>query len=216
MSAREHYTGLKYPDWLESLTEAKTAVEKEQFRRYILRLRDRQSGRDIEQKSMEIMDQILHLHEYVRARGIACYVSKGSEVDTRPLIRKALDGNKRVLVPVVKKGDIDLFFSEIKDLGKELAPGSFNIPEPREEYLRPESLDAVDVMFVPGIVWDKEGYRLGWGRGYFDRVLKTLPEHVRSIGLSFNLQLVSRVPRDQFDLPVSTVVTESRVVRCHT
>jgi 5-formyltetrahydrofolate cyclo-ligase len=80
MSTREHYTGLKYPDWLESLTEAKTAVEKEQFRRYILRLRDRQSIRDIEQKSMDIMDQVLHLHEYVRARGIACYVSKDSEV----------------------------------------------------------------------------------------------------------------------------------------
>ncbi len=172
------------------MTEAKTAVEKEQFR-------------------------VLHLHEYVRARGIACYVSKDSEVDTRPLIRKALDNNRRVLVPVVKKGDIDLFFSEIKDLGKELAPGSFNIPEPKPEHLRPESLDAVDVLFVPGIVWDKEGYRLGWGRGYFDRVLKTLPEHVRSIGLSFNLQLVNRVPRDQFDLPVNTVVTESRVVRCH-
>jgi len=197
------------------LTEAKTAVEKEQFRRYILRLRDRQSVRDIEQKSMEIMDQVLHLHEYVRARGIACYVSKDSEVDTGPLIRKALDSKRRVLVPVVKKGDIDLFFSEIKDLGKELAPGSFDIPEPKPEYLRPESLDAVDVLLVPAIVWDKEGYRLGWGRGYFDRVLKMLPEHVRSIGLSFNLQFVSRVPRDQFDLPVNTVVTESRVVRCH-
>jgi len=82
--------------------------------------------------------------------------------------------------------------------------------------LEASTFDTVDVMFVPGIVWDKEGYRLGWGRGYFDRVLKTLPEHVRSIGLSFNLQLVSRVPRDQFDLPVYTVVTESRVVRCHT
>src|SRR5256714_8660959 len=163
----------------------------------MLRLRDRQSVGEIEQKSQDIIDQVLHLHEYVRARGIACYVSKGSEVDTRPLIRKALDSNKRVLVPVVKKGDIDLFFSEIKDLGKELVPGSFNILEPREEFLRPESLDAVDVMFVPGIVWDKEGYRLGWGRGYFDRVLKTFPEHVRSIGLSFKLHLVSPVPPDQ-------------------
>ena len=215
MSSREHRTSYEYPNWLEILSEAQTAVEKEQFRRYILRLRDRQSTRDIEQKSMEIMDQVLHVNEYVRARGIACYVSKDSEVDTRRLIRKALDGQRRVLVPVVKKGDIDLFFSEIKDLGKELAPGSFNIPEPRPEYLRPESLDAVDVLLVPGIVWDKEGYRLGWGRGYFDRVLKTLPEHVRSIGLSFNLQFVNRVPRDQFDLPVNTVVTESRVVRCH-
>src|SRR6266567_4929937 len=151
MSNGEHCTGCEYPDWLESLTEAKTAVEKEQFRRYILRLRNRQSTRDIEQKSMEIMDQVLLLHEYVRARGMACYVSKDSEVDTRRLIRKALDNNRRVLVPVVKKGDIDLFFSEIKDLGKELAPGSFNIPEPKPEFLRPESLDAVDIMFVRSV-----------------------------------------------------------------
>src|SRR5256885_13560784 len=191
MSAREHYTGFKYSDWIESLTEAKTAVEKEHFRRYVLRLRDRQSIRDIEQKSMEIMDQVLHLHEYVRARGIACYVGRGSEVDTRPLIRMALDTNRRVLVPVVKKGDIDLFFSEIKDLGKELVPGSFNILEPREEFLRPESLDTVDVMFVPGIVWDKEGYRLGWGRGIFDRVLKTPPEPGRSIRLLVKLPPVN-------------------------
>ncbi len=197
------------------MSEAHTAIEKEHLRRYILRLRDRQSPGEIEQKSIEITDQVLHLHEYVRARGIACYINKGSEVNTRPLIRKTLDQDKRVLLPVVKKGDIELFFSEIKDLGTELAPGSFGILEPKPEFLRPENLDAVDVLFVPGIAWDKEGYRLGWGRGYFDRVLKTLPAHTRSAGLAFNMQLIHRIPRDQFDLPVDMVVTESRVIRCH-
>ncbi len=197
------------------MSEAHTAVEKNQLRRYILRLRDRQSPMEIEEKSGDITDQVLFLHEYVRARGIACYINKDSEVDTRPLIRRALDQGKRVLVPVVKKGDIELFFSEIKGLGTELAPGTFNILEPKPEFLHSQSLDLVDVLFVPGIVWDKEGYRLGWGRGYFDRVLKNLPPHVRSVGLSFNMQLVNRVPRDQFDLPVDMVVTESRAIRCH-
>jgi len=69
------------------------------------------------------------------------------------------------------------------------------------------------VIFVPGIVWDREGYRLGWGRGYFDRVIKNLPPHVRSAGLAFNMQLIGKVPRDQFDVPVDMVVTESRVIR---
>ena len=185
------------------------------MRRYILRLRDRQSIGEVEQKSQEITDQVLHLHEYVRARGIACYVNKDTEVDTRVLIRTALGQGKRVLVPVVKKGDVELFFSEIKDLGKELAPGTFGILEPKPEFVRPVSLDEVDVILVPGIVWDREGYRLGWGRGYFDRAIKKRPQHVRSAGLAFNLQLISRVPRDQFDVPVDMVVTESRVIRCH-
>lgn len=214
MPFREYCTGCEYSDWLESLSEAHTAVEKEHLRRYILRLRDRQSLGEIEQKSNDITDQVLHLHEYVRARGIACYVSKGSEVNTRLLIRTALDQGKRALVPVIKKGEIELFFSEIKDLGTELAPGSFDILEPKPEFLRPVGLDAVDVLLIPGIAWDKEGYRLGWGRGYFDRALKTRPSHVRSAGLAFNMQLVNHIPRDQFDLPVDTVVTESRVIRC--
>ena len=196
------------------MTEAQIAVEKENLRRYMLRLRDRQSVGEIEQKSQDIIDQVLHLHEYVRARGIACYVNKDSEVNTRPLIRATLDQEKRVLIPVVKKGDIELFFSEIKDLGSELAPGTFGILEPKPENVHPVSLDTVDVMFVPGIVWDREGYRLGWGRGYFDRVIKNLPQHVRSAGLAFNMQLIGKVPRDQFDVPVDMVVTESRVIRC--
>ncbi len=197
------------------LGKAQIAVEKENLRRYILRLRDRQSISEVEQKSQDIVDQVLHLHEYVRARGIACYVNKDTEVDTRVMIRTALDQGKRVLVPVVKKGDVELFFSEIKDLGKELAPGTFGILEPKQEFVRPVGLDEVDVIFVPGIVWDREGYRLGWGRGYFDRAIKKLPPHVRSAGLAFNLQLITRVPRDQFDVPVDMVVTESRVIRCH-
>ncbi|TMI47567.1 5-formyltetrahydrofolate cyclo-ligase [Candidatus Bathyarchaeota archaeon] len=196
------------------MTEAQIAVEKENLRRYMLRLRDRQSVGEIEQKSQDIIDQVLHLHEYVRARGIACYVNKDSEVNTRPLIRATLDQEKRVLIPVVKKGDIELFYSEIKDLGSELAPGTFGILEPKPENVHPVSLDTVDVMFVPGIVWDREGYRLGWGRGYFDRVIKNLPQHVRSAGLAFNMQLIGKVPRDQFDVPVDIVVTESRVIRC--
>src|SRR5207244_1090481 len=161
----------------------------------MLRLRDRQSVGEIEQKSQDIIDQVLHLHEYVRARGIACYVNKDSEVNTRPLIRAALDQEKRVLIPVVKKGDIELFFSETKDLGSELAPGTFGILEPKPENVHPVSLDTVDVIFVPGIVWDREGYRLGWGRGYFDRVIKKVPQQVSSAGLAIKLALISMFVR---------------------
>ena len=193
--------------------EAQTAVEKDNLRRYILRLRNRQSIGEVQQKSEDIVDQVLLLNEYVRARGIACYVSKDTEVDTRVLIRTSLDRGKRVLIPVVKKGEVELFFSEIKDLGKELAPGTFGILEPKLEFVRRVELDAIDLMFVPGIAWDKEGYRLGWGRGYFDRVIQKLPSHVKTAGLAFSLQLINRVPRDQFDVPVDMVITESRVIR---
>lgn len=197
-------------------SEQGTSLEKGQLRNYISRLRERLSSLETEEKSSDILDQILRLREFLQAKVIASYVSKDNEVDTRQLIRKALDQRKKVLIPVVKKDAVELTFSEIKNLGSELAPGSFGLLEPKPEFLRPTGLDSIDVLFVPGIAWDRAGYRIGWGRGYFDRTLKMLPDHVCSIGLGFDLQLVQRIPREQFDLPVKMVITESHMIRCQT
>lgn len=196
--------------------EPGVSLEKGQLRNYISRLRERLSSLETEEKSNDILDQILGLREFLQAKVIASYVSKDNEVDTRQLIRKALNQRKKVVIPVVKKDVLELTFSEIKNLGSELAPGSFGVLEPKPEFLRPAGLDSIDVLFVPGIAWDRAGYRIGWGRGYFDRTLKMLPDNVCSIGLGFDLQLVQRIPRDQFDLPVKMVITESHMIRCQT
>jgi 5-formyltetrahydrofolate cyclo-ligase len=194
--------------------EPGVSLEKSQLRNYVSRLRERLTSLEVEDKSSEILDQVLDLHEFLEAKTIACYVSKNNEVETRQLIRRALVQKKRVAVPMVNKDSLELKFSEIKNLGAELAPGNFGVLEPRPEYVRPVGLAAIDVMLVPGIVWDHEGYRIGWGRGYFDRTLKMLPETACSIGLGFDLQLIQHIPRSQFDVPVKIVVTESRMIRC--
>lgn len=194
--------------------EPNVSLEKEQLRNYILRLRDRLSSLEIEEKSTDIIDQIIHLREYLQAKGIASYVSKDSETSTRKLIRTALDQRKRVLIPIVNKEKVELGFSEIKNLGNELEPGSFGILEPKPEFRRPAGLGSIDVLFVPGIAWDKNGYRIGWGRGYFDRTLKMLPKNVYPIGLGFDLQVIQRIPRGQFDVPVKMIITESNIIRC--
>ncbi len=167
---------------------------------------------DLETKSSRIAEKVIQMREYSEAGTIACYVSKGSEVRTPALIQEALSWGKRVLVPVVNRDTTALLFSEINGLD-ELTPGTFGVPEPR--HLRIRELDSADVIFVPGIAWDLSGYRLGWGRGYFDAALKQRPERTTSVGLAFELQIVDRVPRAQFDLPVDLLVTENRVVQCH-
>ncbi|HZY93984.1 MAG TPA: 5-formyltetrahydrofolate cyclo-ligase [Candidatus Bathyarchaeia archaeon] len=192
------------------------SLEKEQLRNYILRLRQRLSKLEVEEKSNEILDQILGVREFQQAKVVASYVSKDNEVDTRMLIRRALDQRKQVLVPLVKKDTTELVFSKIKNLGTELAPGKFGVMEPKPEFFRQQDITSANLLFVPGIAWDKEGYRLGWGQGYFDRTLKMLPGNVCSIGLGFDMQFVKRVPRDQFDLPVKMAITESRIIRCQT
>lgn len=187
------------------------AAEKERLRRRILQLRNQQTPAEVRAKSLRITETVTGLPEYRKARVIASYVDKGSEVRTRPIIRKALASRKSILVPIVNKESRNLLYSEIKGL-HELAPGAYDIPEPKREHRRLRDLETAGVVFVPGIAWDLDGYRLGWGKGYFDTVLKRLPDRSVAIGLGFDLQVVERVPRAQFDLPVDMLITESRVV----
>lgn len=194
------------------MTRIDVAAEKERLRRRVLQLRELQTPMEVEAKSLKITRTVASLPEYRKARAIACYVDKGNEVKTRPLILKALAARKKVLVPIVSRESRSLVFSRILNLD-ELAPGAFDIPEPKPDSRRITGLETAGVIFVPGIVWDFNGYRIGWGKGYFDTVLKQLPDKSVSIGLAFELQVVEKVPRAQFDLPVDMVVTETRVVR---
>lgn len=196
------------------MTRIDVAAEKERLRRRILLLREQQTPSEVETKSLKITETLTQLPEYRKARVIASYVDKGNEVQTRPLIRKALASRKKVLVPIVNKERRNLDFSEIKSLD-ELVPGAFDIPEPKPDLRRLTDLETMEVVLVPGIAWDFDGYRVGWGKGYFDTVLKRLPDKSLAVGLAFDLQVVDRVPRAQFDLPVDMVVTETKVVRSH-
>ncbi len=188
------------------------AAEKNVLRHRILELRDNMDLSDVEAKSLKITESIIALPDFAKAETIACYVNKGSEVQTRPLIRKALAAEKKILVPIIKKDDPELIFSEIPSL-YELSPGPFGIMEPNPSKRKPRDVSRADMVVVPGIVWDVYGHRIGWGRGYYDRVLKKLWKETPSIGLAFDLQLIDEIPREQFDLPVKILVTESRVIR---
>ena len=177
------------------------AVEKKKLRGRMLHQRDALTPAEIQRKSLRVVGNVLTLPEFQTAKIVACYVNKGSEVETKPIIRNVLTSSKKVLVPTVT-GERDLVFSELRSL-EELVPGTFGILEPQPDLTRP----------IPGIVWDSQGYRVGWGKGYFDAVLERLPSWATSIGLTYDQQVVERVPREEFDLPVDLIVTETRVIR---
>lgn len=187
------------------------AVEKKKLRGRMLHQRDALTPAEIQRKSLRVVGNVLTLPEFQTAKIVACYVNKGSEVETKPIIRNVLTSSKKVLVPTVT-GERDLVFSELRSL-EELVPGTFGILEPQPDLTRPRSLETVDLAFIPGIVWDSQGYRVGWGKGYFDAVLERLPSWATSIGLTYDQQVVERVPREEFDLPVDLIVTETRVIR---
>lgn len=114
---------------------------------------------------------------------------------------------KRVVVPVTRPRTKRLSLSEVRDPGRELAPGAFGVPEPVPSARRPVPVRELDLVLVPGLAFDRRGHRLGHGHGYFDRFLARLPKTTPVIGLAFKFQLLERLPSDPHDRAVHTVLT---------
>ncbi|MCX7018814.1 MAG: 5-formyltetrahydrofolate cyclo-ligase [Candidatus Sumerlaeota bacterium] len=134
------------------------------------------------------------------AGAVFAYVSKGREADTHALISELWRQGKIIITP--------------SNSGRGAAPDKFVMRGAAGGDERSAGIGEirrmVDVVIVPGLAWDGQGYRIGYGGGYFDRVLACLNPDALKIGLAFEFQVVGRLPVDPWDVPVDVVITESR------
>ena len=135
----------------------------------------------------------------------------GSEWDSRTLVATALAQRKIVALPRVIAATRELEFGIVADLELDIAPGYQGIPEPRA-HCAPIAIGTVDWVLVPGVAFDEAGRRTGYGGGYYDRLLPSLPAAVPRIAGAFDLQLVARVPSAAHDIAVDAIVTETRTI----
>jgi 5-formyltetrahydrofolate cyclo-ligase len=146
------------------------------------------------------------------AHVVHCYIGIGSEVVTEELLRGLLLRGQRVVCPRVNdRGTLDhLEISQIESL----VAGPMGLREPDAEHTRAVDLAEVDVMLIPALAFNRAGYRLGYGRGYYDRVMEEMAGHGRAttVGLSFESQLVDELPREEHDQPVDLIVTEVQTI----
>lgn len=162
---------------------------------------------DRAQKSSKIARKLFLLKEFLKAKTVLFYLSFDGEVDTLRMIQDTIKQGKRVAVPVIKRDERDIVPSLLKDLGAELTKGPYGVLHPKSEYIRPISLDAIDLVVVPGLAFDEAGNRLGRGMGYYDRFLSRLPKDVPTIGLAFDFQIIRDFPPlEPHDLSVSKVL----------
>jgi len=179
---------------------------KRALRKEILDKRNRMKKEDIIKKSRGIREKLFLMPEFMNSKTIAFYISFGSEVFTHSMIKELL-GKKRILAP--KTTDNEIIFSEIGDFN-ELKPGKFNILEPVD--IKEADHNKIDLIIVPGIVFDKKGHRIGYGYGFYDKLLKKI--NCKKIGLAFSLQIVDKIPKEDYDVAVDKIVTEEEVINC--
>ena len=167
---------------------------------------------EIKEKSNIIKENLFSLDEFKGAKNIMMYVSFNSEVDTQDLIKGLLDKEKNVIVPFVQKNNPILQLSELKSFN-ELEPKTLGILEPKDNFIREFNIKKVNLVIIPGIVFDQNGHRIGYGYGYYDRFLKKLNKDVKKIGFAFEFQLVDKIPEEQHDVPVDIIITEKRSLK---
>ena len=160
--------------------------------------------------------RLLALPELAAAREVLAYLPIRNEVDTSLVAERLLAGGKRLLLPRCRKnapGQLDL--GPVSCL-EEAVPGHYGILEPPEGCCRAPEAFAPDVVLVPGVAFDLQGGRLGFGGGYYDRLL-ALPMAARAfaVGVCYAFQLLPLLPTEPWDRPVNAVVTELQTVVVH-
>ncbi len=161
-----------------------------------------------EEKSREITGRLLRLPEILAAGTVFVYLSFGSEVDTLSLTAELLSMGKRIAVPVCDPQTHTMEAVEIGDITS-LKPSTYGILEPDSTAKRVPKKE-VDIVMVPGLAFDQEGYRLGYGGGYYDKYLEEFAGI--SIGVCFRECLADRLPRENYDKPVDRIMTEKGLV----
>lgn len=187
-------------------------LEKKSIRNTILEIRNYLKSEEVDKLSGEIMSNLIKIPIFEKSKKIMVYLSFKNEVDTFKLISFCQKKGKDIIVPFTIEKDKRIVPSLIKDIDKELVKSKFGYLQPSPEHLKPIDDKEIDLIIVPGVAFDRLGYRIGFGGGYYDRFLSKLKHKVTTIGLAYDFQIISRVPAEEFDIPLDYIVTEKRII----
>lgn len=162
-----------------------------------------------EQKDLLILNNFKQSSLYLSCKSLFVYVSGKIEVDTRRLIGCALKSGKKVACPVCDTNECTIKFYYINSLS-ELKCGAYGIEEPDISLCAEATADKETVVIVPGLSFDLNGYRLGFGKGYYDRFISSNTEPTY-VGLCYSDCICKALPNNEYDKKVSAFVTEEKI-----
>lgn len=179
--------------------------EKEKVRKSMLEMRKGHPEEERDWKSDRVMERFFDLEEYRGAEVVALYLSRKDEVDAWKLVEAAAE-KKSVVLPIVKGRGISFVYYEKHG---RMRRGPYGIMEP----VGSEFSGKIDLMAMPGVAFDREGNRLGMGKGYYDKYLAGAEKPGALVGLCFDFQVLEGLPKESFDVPVGIIVTDRRTIR---
>lgn len=189
---------------------ARLSARKEEIRRQAHTARRHLPNKDA--VSRRITARLLALEAYQAATTVLYYVDVRDEVRTRPILAAAVHSDKRIVVPYCVEDQLRLLSLDSMD---EMVAGAYGILEPREELRSlPEkqvAAEQLDLVLVPGLAFDRQGGRIGYGKGYYDRLLAAARRDTLLIALAYDCQIFDAIPMQPHDIYMDAVLTESAI-----
>jgi 5-formyltetrahydrofolate cyclo-ligase len=192
-------------------TDEEHVRSKADVRRRILTIRSSLPEETRKEASTAICRRTVGLPEFARAATVMLYASFGSEVQTSDLVEHASRAGKTVCFPRVLQPRVMAAY-RVADPSRDLVPGTWGIQEPRDS-LREVAPEDIDLVIVPGSVFDVQGRRYGYGGGFYDTYLPRTRPGIVHVGLAFEAQIVEELICGPHDVSMHVIVTERRVLR---
>lgn len=179
---------------------------KTDIRRSLLAERQALSAAQAAAWSERIQDHLLAAAEFARARTVALYAPFRREVQTQRLFEALIRSGRTALYPRMRGRSPEMDFCPVADFS-EMVPSRMGYPEPAPAAPAAE-LAAIDLMVLPGVGFDRQGVRLGFGAGCYDRIVGRLRADAVTVGVAYRFQVVDRLPRMDHDVPVKRLLCE--------
>ncbi len=163
---------------------------------------------EIDTKSAAITEKLFSLECIGKAKTVCMFLSAFNEPDTIPIAKKLWQKQCKVVVPISNTKTNTISLSYIDSLG-DLCEGAYGILEP--PVIKNADTGDIDTVLIPGLAFDRDGGRMGFGKGYYDRFL--INTNAIKIGLCYDFQLLDNIPKESHDIPVNYIITEKEILK---
>ncbi|WDP92125.1 MAG: 5-formyltetrahydrofolate cyclo-ligase [Desulfobacter sp.] len=173
---------------------------------------DAMSPEALEEKYQTIESKLFEFANFLEAQQVFMYTPVSTEIPTEAIIRKTLEIEKSVILPVFTDSKNTFSLYKISDYDKDLVRNADDVLEPNPERCKKIALEDIDIAFIPGLAFDDKGGRVGFGNNYYSKLITKLPETCRKVSLSYEDQIVDQIQMESRKFTVDIIITDSRVI----
>ncbi len=170
------------------------------------------SKEDLDLKYKKIEQRLFEFANFMEAQLAFLYTPAGNELPTESIIKKALQIEKGIVLPVFTDAKNAINLYKISNFSKDLIKNANDILEPNPEKCKKISLEEIHIAIIPGLAFDDKGGRIGFGNNFYNRLISRLPETCRKVALAYEEQVVDQIQMESRKYTVDIIITDKRVI----